>query len=432
MCRLRCCHCLSHQVMSSGRWAVCALALVYAERLRRDLHKIKAGHKLQKIDLNPPDISAWRRVREGGNNRGYIIYTTFTKDAFDRLYELAYPPVPESDIVNRGGRPTLLSKYDYLAMTLYWLHSANDLNTVASLFCCPPSTCSRWIRNTLMLLARKLPHAEESKIAWPSEEQCREYAVKVLDYMKRKRNTGQYVAGLPIGFMDGCNLPVGRHGTLVVADKFYARWKARDTVSNLFVWGPDGTILHAHYNAPGAVHDSSIATNAYRLLKTLPRPYIILADCAFARTEGRVVTTQAMELVSRSRRRRERNKQIASLRVAAEWGNAQLQGAWARLTQPLPTKEQHRKRIIGVCLHLNNYRARVDNISQIRTVYDPDWVGNWRRGQHVASNMEQYIEAMRLRAGRQQVEARAQVVSAARAASQQRSSSSSPVASQSA
>ena len=142
MCRLHCCHCLSHQVMSSGRWAVCALALVYAERLRRDLHKIKAAHKLQKIDLNSPDISAWRRVRE------------------------------------------------------------------------------------------------------------------------------------------------------------------------------------------------------------------------------------------------------------------------------------------GVCLHLNNYRARVDNISQIRTVYDPDWVGNWRRGQHVASNMEQYIEAMRLRAGRQQVEARVQVVSEARAASQQRSSSS--------
>lgn len=48
------------------------------------------------------------------------------------------------------------------------------------------------------------------------------------------------------------------------------------------------------------------------------------------------------------------------------------------------------------------------------TVYDPDWVGNWRRGVKGASNMERYIEAVRLREGRRQAVARQQVVSAAR------------------
>ena len=58
--------------------AVYALFMVYLYRLRRDLHKIRPSHKLQKIDLNIPSLSAWQRIRDTRSERGYIVYTTFT------------------------------------------------------------------------------------------------------------------------------------------------------------------------------------------------------------------------------------------------------------------------------------------------------------------------------------------------------------------
>ena len=107
-----------------------------------------------------------------------------------------------------------------------------------------------------------------------------------------------------------------------------------------------------------------------------------------------------MELLNRDPRLRERNKQIASQRIAAEWGNAGLQGAFVRLTHKLPTDEDRDKQLIGVCLFLHNFRVRVDHISQIRTVYDSNWIGNWRYREPDLSNHERYIESVRLRAER--------------------------------
>jgi hypothetical protein len=96
--------------------------------------------------------------------------------------------------------------------------------------------------------------------------------------MHRKNNTGEHVPRRPIGFMDGCNLPVLRHSNHRIADRYYATWKRKHTVSNLFVWAPDGTIMHTIYNAPGATPDSTIACEAYRLVNELPPQYNILAE----------------------------------------------------------------------------------------------------------------------------------------------------------
>ena len=389
---------------------MCAVLLLYVLHLRREMYKIRPSYKLLKDDLNTPAESAWRRVRDLDSDRGYVIYTTFTRAAFDKLYREVYP----SDYLL--GRPPVLPHRDYLAMTLFYLHSVSSLNIIASLFNCSLSTCSRQIRATLERLENGLKSVPEARIEWPSPTQCEDYALLILHNMNRKGNQGCYVPGWPIGFMDGCNFPVLRHHDHRIADRYYATWKRKHTVSNLLVWAPDGTIIHAYWNAPGATPDSTIASRAYELMHTLPPQYTLLADCAFARQGGRIVTTQAKELLSNSQWMRDRNKEIASQRVAAEWGNAGLLGAWLRLTRALPTNDQHRRRIIGVCLSLHNFRARVDNISQILTVYDQRWCGNWRRGTSGFSNAERYIESVRLRADRVKQKAAEQQAKLARRA----------------
>jgi hypothetical protein len=394
---------------------LCALILVCVHRLRRDLYKIRPSYKLLKHDLNHPAHAAWSRIREVNLDRGYIIYTTFTVGAFNKLFDAVYPEYASGEPArSEFGRPTTLEQRDYLAMTLFYLHSVTSLNVIASLFNCPHSTCSRNIRKTLYRLESRLPHIEEAKIRWPTVDECYSNARLILEHMRRKGNTGEYVPGYPIGFMDGCNLPVRRHRDHRIADKYYATWKRHHTVSNLFVWAPDGTIIHSTYNAPGSTPDSAIASEAYRQVKQLPREFTILADSAFARQGGRIVTTQAMELLSARPQLRARNKQIASIRVAAEWGNAGLQAAWLRLTEELPTYDLFRRTLISVCLHLHNFRTRVDNISQIRTVYDPNWVGNWRYGAPNASNLERYVESVRVRSDRMKRREQQQAAAAAK------------------
>lgn len=80
--------------------------------------------------------------------------------------------------------------------------------------------------------------------------------------------------------MDGCNLRINRPKDPIVADKFYNMWKGMHCVGNLFVWAPDGTIIHAYYSAVGGLHDSSLANEAYDLIAETDPQYVVLADSA--------------------------------------------------------------------------------------------------------------------------------------------------------
>ena len=64
--------------------------------------------------------------------------------------------------------------------------------------------------------------------------------------------------------------------------------------------------------------------------------------------------------------------QLKSARQAAEWGMRQLQGAFPRLKARFPWEERgHRRIVMRMISALNNARARIVGIAQIRTVYMP-------------------------------------------------------------
>ena len=133
--------------------------------------------------------------------------------------------------------------------------------------------------------------------------------------------------GLPFVFMDGCNLPVLRHEDTVVQDEFFALWKHAHTVSSLFVRAPDGTIIHTNYNVPGAVHDSTIANEAYYMLREMHLSFTIMGNSV---SSGR----EAGSSLRRHRRSWRRvppaasatSKSPVSQRVATKWGNGWLAG----------------------------------------------------------------------------------------------------------
>ena len=185
-----------------------------------------------------------------------------------------------------------LSQRDYLAMTCFYLHSVTTENVIASLFNCSVSTCSRNIQLTLHRMEVVLPTLKECEMRWPSTDKERlTHVVKILNNLVRKGHDGRYIKGYPIGTMDGCSFPIYRHRNIRIADRYYATWKRKHTVSNLFVWSPDGTIMHAIYNAPGAIPDSVLASEAYRQTTEMRgHNYTILADSAFNRHGGKIIT----------------------------------------------------------------------------------------------------------------------------------------------
>jgi hypothetical protein len=68
------------------------------------------------------------------------------------------------------------------------------------------------------------------------------------------------------------------------------------------------------------------------------------------------------------------NRQLLSYRQTAEWGMRMMQGSFGRLRVPLNINvENDRRELLELCCRLNNVRAELVGINQIRSVYMPVW-----------------------------------------------------------
>jgi hypothetical protein len=68
------------------------------------------------------------------------------------------------------------------------------------------------------------------------------------------------------------------------------------------------------------------------------------------------------------------DRDLLSYRQTAEWGMRGLQGSFGRLRIPLEiSHDEERGDLLEICVRLNNLRAQLVGINQIRSVYMPLW-----------------------------------------------------------
>lgn len=68
------------------------------------------------------------------------------------------------------------------------------------------------------------------------------------------------------------------------------------------------------------------------------------------------------------------DRELLSYRQTAEWGMRGLQGSFGRLRIPLEIgRDAERADLLEICVRLNNLRAELVGINQIRSVYMPLW-----------------------------------------------------------
>jgi hypothetical protein len=145
-----------------------------------------------------------------------------------------------------------------------------------------------------------------------------------------------------------------------------------------------GVIISAVLNAPGSWHDSHVARPIFnQLLHHVPEGYFLVSDTAFPRGTASIAgkiraPVKAGERVPQDPYEQEQflrvNRQLLSYRQTAEWGNRMLQGSFGRLRVPLDINAvEARQELLELCCRLNNVRAQLVGINQIRNVYMPVW-----------------------------------------------------------
>jgi hypothetical protein len=120
-----------------------------------------------------------------------------------------------------------------------------------------------------------------------------------------------------------------------------------------------------------------------KLRKDTPGNYYLVADTAFPRgtdqISGRIkAPIKAGQRLPANPIERDKllafDRQLLSFRQTAEWGMRALQGSFGRLRMPLDINfSEQRQDLLEACVRLNNVRARMVGINQIRSVYMPIW-----------------------------------------------------------
>jgi hypothetical protein len=179
--------------------------------------------------------------------------------------------------------------------------------------------------------------------------------------------------------MDGLKLRLERAGKDNVQNNYYNGWTHDHYVSNLFLFSPDGKIRACYINAPGTMHDSTMA-NWSGLYKQVDGLYDrkggkIVVDSAFA-ADDRPSVYKSFQSNFDSRGNVRQNSQVqsqaTSVRQMAEWGMRGLQGSFPRLKDRIMYEERGERRLIlELVVLLYNYRASVVGMNQIQSVFMP-------------------------------------------------------------
>lgn len=346
---------------------VFAAILLLVHDLTRRQRRVETRHYLTRLSLPLVPHSAWRSVIDSTDGRGLLDTTGFDRATFNHLLSL-FSPLWR--IQNRRQRDLFPS--DVLGLVLQYLNSTVRQKTLCQVFALPPSTLNRHLRRGLATLLTAVRHDYDCRIAWPTEEEMADMSDHMQLYAPALTNV--------FGFVDGvyfrCNDPADSD----TQNAYYNGWKSCCSLTNVIVFGTDGTVLWVHYNLPGSWHDSRLARPLYDRLLDLaqtPAHYALVADTAFPRKDpqlrNKIITPLKVGDVYAAnlsiRAQQTYNTEVIRARQGVEWGMHSLQSAFARLHVTLPFDPPYTSCLLRLIFHLFNLRVRRVQLNQIRTVY---------------------------------------------------------------
>ena len=178
---------------------------------------------------------------------------------------------------------------------------------------------------------------------------------------------------------DGCKLYFESCANLDEQSMYYTGWKCSHFITNLFVFSVDGRCIISVTNAPGSVHDSTLAEwgGVYDALEDVYNRTgaKCCVDSAFTSSNNEYLIKSAQNYNSvNSSHELLKMDQATSMRQAAEWGMRAIQGAFPRLVERIQYEENGERNIfLSLVPLLYNFRLARVGLNQIRNVYCPHW-----------------------------------------------------------
>lgn len=162
----------------------------------------------------------------------------------------------------------------------------------------------------------------------------------------------------------------------------YSKYTACTSTRCVFAFSPDGCIFWANLNNPGRINDSPLAADFYARMSRVPRPFHVVSDCGFSAAgamDGRILKPLRKNQLNKHTKKVRKislriHRAIVPLRQAVEWGIASFKASFPRLRLPLPAHIEDRAGLFELCVHLYNYRTRLVDRNQIRTVFNGTWI----------------------------------------------------------
>jgi hypothetical protein len=349
--------------------------------------------KIPRISLLNPESSPWEKLYSSADDGALITVTGFDHEAFKMLLGLFQPLFDNfspwtgkcdgstykkvtPDTAKGRGKARIITATSCLGLCLAWYRFRGSEFVLQGWFGFTGSHCNVWLRFARRMLLKCLCQHPLSRVRFPSDEAIEKYQQIVL--CRHPSLCDVYCTA------DGCKLKLQSCKGLSEQGMYYNGWLHGHYVTNLFVFGADGRIIAAALNAPGSIHDSTLAywSGIYtRLEETYNRTKgICCVDSAFASNPNPYLLRSAQDTAkAKDPEEYARLIEATSLRQASEWGMRALQSAFPRLKDELRFEQTgERGRILKLVPLLYNFRLEAVGLNQIRNTYVPAWNKEWK------------------------------------------------------
>jgi hypothetical protein len=268
----------------------------------------------------------------------------------------------------------LVTSRQCLGLVLAWTRTRGSLAVLQLIFGFTAGHLSLWMRFGRRLLLRVLREDRNGAVVMPDNDEIDTFIAAIRAKYPALHNCW--------GAMDGLKLRVERSGHHQIQNIFFNGWQHDHYVSNLFLFSPDGKIRACYINAPGTMHDSSMARQGgvYSKIDALfaERGAMIVVDSAFSSEMRQSVYKSYQSNVDNQGRVRQNSqvqKQATAVRQLSEWGMRGLQASFPRLKDRLAWEEKGERRLVlEMIVRLYNYRASIVGLNQIQSVFMPSLI----------------------------------------------------------
>ena len=356
-------------------------ATPFRKKLVRASRRFRQG-KIRHGALLPPAQSAVEVLFTSGQEDALVTLCGFDHASFAMIHTPFrtlfdnYSPYSNKGRTIRQHNKTkcvrrLITSHQCLALVLAWMRTRGSLAVLQLIFGFTAGHLSLWMRFGRRLLLRVLREDRNGAVVMPDDDEIDNFIGAIREKYPALHNCW--------GAMDGLKLRVERSGNYQIQNMFFNGWQHDHYISNLFLFSPDGKIRACYINAPGTMHDSTMAKwgNVYSKIDQLfaERGAMIVVDSAFSSENRQSMFKSWQSNIDNQgyvRQNSQVQKQATAVRQLSEWGMRGLQASFPRLKDRMVWEEKGERRLIlEMIVRLYNYRASVVRLNQIQSVFMP-------------------------------------------------------------